>query len=275
MYKTLVVSDQESILEVYRQVDNWGFNGFHVPHIRHDPEGAKEGLSSHHVDAISIALESPEAEEELLVFLRDKYPLLPIFESGRTVAETQAYLGELRQALNWLRADFSSDSYDENVMMIRARRHFFRRLVSGRQLTTSEMYRKMRMLRSRMDPRKPCIVMKLERSAEGDDRLIGTLQDSEHLLERELFHSFGGDVKGVHVLPLVTGDGNVYVMAGVLRGQEPEEDITVILDRCVQDGLLHVEKYRGLRLALGETRVLPSFYAFCTDYAGEGRDVRK
>ena len=77
----------------------------------------------------------------------------------------------------------------------------------------------MRLLRSRMDPDLPCIEMDLIQSALEEDRLVGRWQDSDHLLERELYQSFGGDVKGFHVLPLVTEDGKVFILAGALRGR--------------------------------------------------------
>lgn len=267
MYKLLLVSDQESVLEAFDQVHNWGYNGFNRPHIRRDLEGAKESLVRHHADGIAIALK-PEAEKELLAFLQEKYPLLPIFEAGRTTTEVLAYLGELRMVLNRLRADFSSDNFDDRVMMLRARRHFFRKLVSGNQLTRAELYRRMRLLRSRMDPDRPCILMELEQSALEEDRLVGRWQDSDHLLERELFQSFGGDVKGYHVLPLVTQDGKVYVLAGALRDQPQEEDMASTLNECIREGIQHAEEYRGIHLRVQSIQVLPSLYAFCSDYVG-------
>ena len=99
--------------------------------------------------------------------------------------------------LNYIRVDFSSDNFDEQQMMIRARRHLFRKLVAGGAYTRSQLYRKMRLLRSRMDPDKPCILMDVEQSALEEDRLVGRWQDSDHLLERELYQSFGGDVNGL------------------------------------------------------------------------------
>jgi len=268
MYKLLLVSDQEDVLEAFDQIHNWDYNGFRRPHVRHDLDGARESLQKHHADAIILGLREPEDDEKLLVFLREEYPLLPVCEAGRTPSEALEYLGELQQMLNYIRMDFSSDKYDEHVMMIRARRHLFRKLVGGDRMTTRQLYRKMRMLRSRMDPDKPCILMDLEQSALTEDRLVGRWTDSDHLLEKALFQSFGGDVAGLHVLPLVTKEGKIYVLAGALRGQDQAEDMTAVLDRCVREGIEHMEEYRGLHLRIGEIQIFPSLYAFCTDYAG-------
>ena len=254
MYKLLLVSDQEDVLDAFDRVDSWEYNGFHRPHIRHDVEGAKDSLRRHHADGIGIALE-PEAERELMEYLQAEYPVLPIFEAGRTPTEVMEYLSELRTILNRVRADFSSDAFDEQQLLLRARR---------------ELGRNMRLLRSRMDPDKPCILMDLQKSSTEEDRLVGRWQDSDHLLERELFQSFGGDVKGFHVLPLVTDDGRVFVLAGALRGQEQQDDMVAALDQCVQAGIAHAEEYRGIHLRVTGVQVLPTLYAFCSDYGSEG-----
>lgn len=203
-------------------------------------------------------------------YLQAEYPVLPIFEAGRTPTEVMEYLSELRTILNRVRADFSSDSFDEQQLLLRARRYLFRRLVGGEKVTRKELGRNMRLLRSRMDPDKPCILMDLQKSSTEEDRLVGRWQDSDHLLERELFQSFGGDVKGFHVLPLVTDDGRVFVLAGALRGQEQQDDMVAALDQCVQAGIAHAEEYRGIHLRVTGVQVLPTLYAFCSDYGSEG-----
>lgn len=265
MYKLLLVSDQEDVLDAFSQVDNWGYNGFHQPHIRHDLDGAKEGLQRHHVDGIAFALDDAQ-EKKLFEYLREKYPLLSIMEPGRSVEEVRAHLYSLRQVLNHLRADFSSDIYDEQEMFIRARRHLFRSLLGGRNMTCRQLSQEMLMLRSRMDPDKPCVLMSLERSASEEDWLMGHWNERDHLLERALFQSFGGDLRGMHVLPLVTEDGSIWVLAGSIRGEEVPENATQTLDACVRDGIQHAEEYRGLRLKVGEMRIYPNLYALCTDY---------
>ena len=122
------------------------------------------------------------------------------------------------------------------------------------------------MLRSRMDPEKPCILLDLEQERrEGD--MTECLPDTDHLLERELFQSIGGDYQGFHVLPLVTREGEVFILAGSLRGLEQTEELQSMLERCLREGMQHAEEYRGLHLRMKSQRTLPSIYALCTDYA--------
>jgi len=265
MYKLLLISDQKDVLDAYEQIDNWEFNGFRKPHIRHDLEGAKQSLQIHHADAIILDLENRD-KLEIFRYLRANYPLLPLCMAGKTTEDAKKYLAELLQMLNWLHADFASEAFDEQKMMIRARRHFFRNLVSGKKaVTRDELKRKLLMLRSRMEPEKPCILLDLEQDdREGD--LPEYNEDTDHLLERELFQSIGGDYQGFHVLPLVTQEGEVFILAGSLRGKEQTEDLQAMLERCMRDGMQHAEEYRGLHLRMKSKRTLPSIYALCTDY---------
>ena len=270
MYKLLVVSDQDEVTDAYGQIHNWEYNGFRRPHFRRDVAGAKEGLQKHHVDGIAMALD-PASEAELRAYLQAEYPLLPIFEAGRTPEEALEYLGELNYLLNRIRADFSSDRFNEQEMLIRARRHFYRKILSGEKITCRELQRGIQLRRSRMDPEKPCIIITLERTAPSENRLADDPLNRDHLLERWLFQSFGGDVCGYHVLPLVTKNDEIFVLAGALRDQpetETDVDRATALKDCVEQGLQHAEEYQGLHLKMTGMEILPSMYALCSDYHG-------
>ena len=98
MYKLLLVTDQEDVLEAFSQIQNWELLGFKPPHIRHDFEGAKDSLAKHHADGIAIALD-PKEEQKVLNYLQEWYPLVSIFEAGKTPQEVVQYLKELKQLL--------------------------------------------------------------------------------------------------------------------------------------------------------------------------------
>ncbi len=271
MYKLLLVSDRKDVLEAFDLVQNWEYNGFRRPHIRQDIDGARECLKKHHADAISIAVSASE-EEKLLEMLRAEYPLLPIFEAGTTPEKVSFYLNELLAELNRMRADFSSMAGNPQAMMIKSRRLLFRKLVGGTPITQEELRRWMRLVRSRMNPDGPCALLRLEQVDQADRGLFGgTPHEQDYMMERTLFQSFGGDVKGYHVLPLITDQRDTFVLVGPLRGSEEAKgtsSLSAMLNPCIEEGLSHVEEYTGLRFKVTEIEVLPCMYALCSDWIG-------
>ena len=74
MYKLLLVSDQEDVLNAFAGISNWEIHGFKAPHIRHDFEGTVDSLAKHHADGICIALSDPDEEEKILAYLQEYFP---------------------------------------------------------------------------------------------------------------------------------------------------------------------------------------------------------
>ena len=73
------------------------------------------------------------------------------------------------------------------------------------------------------------------------------------------------------MLPLVTAEGDVFVLAVPLRGQNSDvgsDSMTAMLNACVGEGIRHAEEYQGLHLRITGIQVFPSMYALCSDYAG-------
>ncbi len=264
MYKLLLVSDREDVLNAFDEVGNWERLGFRAPHIRHDFEGAKESLAKHHADGIAIAI--GDAEKEMLVdYLRKQFPYLPVFQAGATREEVIFYLQELKTVLNRLRADFSSDSFSEKDVMLECRHDLLRHLVSGELKDENKMYRHMRLLRSRMDVNRPCILIEMKQPEGAPDLLEGRWHDSYQLLERTLYKSFARDINGYHILPLVTEKGRIFVLAGPLHGQEGSsmDSVTPVIKSCTEDGIEHVKHFEGLSLKVNSLQVLPSLSSLC------------
>ena len=264
MYKLLLVSDRQEVLNAFEQVTNWELLGFKQPHIRHDFEGTKDSLSKHFCDGIAIAV-SPEEEEKILAYLWEYYPLISIFQAGTTPEEVLRYLNELRVLLNRLHADFSEDEFNKLEMLQLYRHEFLRQVVKG-SVALPELYRYLRLLRSRMDPERPCVVIGLTQASVANDRLEGRWDYGPGRMELAMRRSFGGDYEGFHVLPIVNPDGSVLVLAGPLKGVEnqlSDDEICDMITRHVQDGIDHLREYKGLDLHLVTKRVVPALTAFC------------
>ena len=265
MYKLLLVSDRQEVLDAFAQVDNWELQGFKPPHIRHDFEGAKDSLSKHFCDGIAIAVARPE-EEKLLAYLREYYPLVSIFEAGKTPEEVLHYLEELRVLLNRLHADFSEDEFNRLDMFMMCRHDYLRKVVTGQVDSSGDLYRNMRLLRSRMDPDRVCALVQLEQTSVRNDKLEGRWEYGPDRMELTLRHSFGGDYEGYHILPMVHPDGRILVLVGPLKG-EPDlldgEELAKMAEARVLDGIEHLSHYKGLDLHLVDVRVMPALTAFC------------
>ncbi|MBR2824049.1 MAG: hypothetical protein IKE24_10230 [Clostridia bacterium] len=263
MYKLLLASDQKEVLDAFDRIQ-WDYNGFRKPHIRQDLDGVKECMKAHRADAVVVGF-GPEKKHELLVWLRAVNPYIPVCEAGRTPEEAAAWLQELNTLLNWIRADFSSDHPDQGEMLVLGRRNLFRSLVSDRAMTKDELRRGMLMRRSRFDPNSPVVLMTL--SCVGMEE-GSSAPDRDRSLEKSLFRSLGGDIRGYHVLPLVTGDGRIFVLAGPVREHVEDasaDDMRSILEESVREGILHAEEYQGLQMRITGIEVLPSLYALCAD----------
>ena len=270
MYKLLLVSDREDVLDAFGQIQNWERHGFKPPHIRHDYEGMLDSLSKHHADGICIAV-VPEEEKKIYPYLQEHYPNVPIFKAGKTQEEVLRYLNELNILLNRIHADFSNDGFREIDMLMECRHEFFRKLLTGRVARRDDLMRNMRLLRSRMDPESTCMVMELEQPEEaGQEKLEGRWQYGTDRLELTLRKSFGGDVEGVHILPTVHTDGQILVLCCSLYGAEiakNQDQMTALLTSRIADGIEHLKEYFGLELHITGIRVLPSLYDLCTDAA--------
>ena len=268
MYKLLLVSDREDVLNAFGQIQNWERQGFKPPHIRHDFEGTKDSLAKHHADGIAVSV-NPEEEKKIFAYIQEYFPNVPIFQAGTTPEEILRYLNELNILLNRTHADFSNDRFREIDMLQECRHDFFRKLMTGKVVKKEDMIRNMRLLRSRMDPNSTCMVVELEQAyAKDSDKLEGRWHYGEDRLELALRNSFGGDVEGFHVLPTVHMNGQILVLCCALYGVEKtmsEDSMTAMLTTHITDGIAHLKEFFGLELHISGIRVLPSLFALCTE----------
>ena len=266
MYKLLLVSDQEEVLNAFAEIRNWELLGFKQPHIRHDFDGTVDSLSKHHADGICLAV-VPDEEEKILAYLQENFPNIPLFEAGTTPEEVLRYLNELNILLNRIHADFSNDKFREIDMLQECRHEFFRKLMRGKIATREDLYRNMRLLRSRMDPDQPCLLIELDQ-APSPDKLEGRWHYGEDRLELALRNSFGGDLNGIHILPTVHSNGQILVLACPLHGVEckvTSDAMTAMMTDHIARGVDHLKEFFGLELHMKGIRILPALHALCAD----------
>jgi len=86
------------------------------------------------------------------------------------------------------------------------------------------------------------------------------------MMERTLFTSFSRDIHGYHVLPLITEEGKIYILAGSLHVRQPgdeDESITTTIQSCVEEGIHHAREFFGVNLTMKNIQVLSSLNALC------------
>lgn len=266
MYKLLLVSDRQEILDTFDGIRNWEMLGFKAPHIRHDFEGAKESLSKHHADGIILAV-APEEEERIIAFLDENYPMLSILSASDKNEEVMRSLNELGILLNRTHADFSNDSIGEADMLQYCRHEFFRKLMDGKIRGEAEMRRNLRLLRSRMDPDKPCIMVTLKQP-EGSDQLSGRWHYGPERLEIALMNFFGRELEGWRILPAVLPGDRIEMLCCPLINREsalPGDSMTATVTTHTAESIAHVKEYLGLELSISGIQVMPGLASLCNE----------
>ena len=266
MYKLLLVSDRPKVLEAFDRIKNWELLGFKAPHIRHDFEGAKESLIKHHADGIAIAV-SDDEENKIMDLLRTEYPDLSIFNAGSDPDEVRRYVSELGILLNRTHADFSNDSFGVADMLQLCRHDFFRKLMAGQVANAEVMQRNLRLMRSKMDPKRSCVMVEMAQP-EGADLLSGRWHYGPERLELALRNFFGKEINGWLILPTVLNGTRILMLSCPMVGYENlilEDSMSSIILRHTEESIAHVKEYLGLDLRISGIRVLPDLSALCAD----------
>lgn len=257
MYKVLLATDQTEIQDAFSAVTTWGDMGFRQPRVVTSARQAIESLKAHHADGIAIAL--PEADKKtLMAHLATDYPILPIFSVGRTPGEVIASVEELRRLLNRTHMDFSNDDFGEKDMLQVCRHEFFRALLGGKIHEKEQVQRYLKLLRSRMDPTKPCVVVDMM-LPEGDDFLSGRWHYGSDRLEVALRNFFGAELNGMRMLVSVLPDERIRLLCCPMLGAEnTPESITGVVAKHAQDAMAHVAEYLDLELRIVDIQILPA-----------------
>ena len=252
------------MLNAFAGIKNWELLGFKQPHIRHDFEGTKDSLAKHHADGICIAVNTDQ-EELILAYLQEFFPNVSIFEAGRNEEEVLRYLSELKILLNRIHADFYNERANTRDVLQLCRHEFFRKVINGQIHSSEDLHRNMRLLRSRMDADRPCLLIEIDQSAP-NDKLEGRWHYGRERLEVALRTSFAGDLNGIHILPTIHSDGRIRILACPIHGVDTDmtvDTMTAMLTTYTADSIEHMKEYFGLELHIIGIRVFPALTALC------------
>lgn len=256
MYKLLLATNRQETLDAFQGIPSWESMGFRKPRIVAGAQEAIEALQNHHVDAVAFDLHAEE-DAQLMAFLAEHYPILPIFEACRKTTGLVSAIKELRGLLNRTHADFSNDDFGEKDMLQICRHDFLRGLLGGQVKTKKDVEVHLRLLRSKMDPHKPCVVLDMATRPE-DGFLSGRWHYGFERLEVALRNFFGVELEGMRIVPSVLPDETIRLLCCPMLGAQVETDsITALVTQHAEGAMAHVREYLDLDLQITNIHVLP------------------
>ena len=267
MYKLLLVTNNQAVRDAFAAV-SWENLGFKEPRMAQTTEEAIASLKAFHSDAIAIALPAEE-DAMLMTRLMTAYPNLPVMEAPINRGDVEIRTLELRKLLIRLNADVSNDSYTLADQLMVVRHEYFRAMMDRRIPSGKDVVRMLRLVRSKMDPHRPCVVAELAMPV-GSDFLKGRWQYGPQRLELALRNIFGVEVAGLRILSCVLPGERIVLLGCPMLGHEletAEESMTGVVSRHVQDCIDHVDEFLGIDLTIAAMHVLPALTEMAADSA--------
>lgn len=267
MYKLLLATNNQTVRDAFAAVD-WENLGFKEPRVAATVEEAAGSLKAYHADAIAIAF-PPEIDSELIGQLMERWPNLPIIEAPVNPGEVELRVLELRKLLVRLNEDISNDSYTQADQLMAVRHEYFRAMMDRRIPSAQDVVRMLRLVRSKMDPYRPCVVAELK-MPDSSDFLKGRWHYGPKRLEMALRNIFGVEVAGLRILSCVLPGERIILLGCPMLNHKLEteaESMTGVVSRHVQDCIDHVDEYLGIDLTIASMQVLPALTAMASDTA--------
>jgi hypothetical protein len=261
MFKLLLVTDKPEVRAAFAAITDWERLGFKPPRTAGNADEATDSLTHHHADAVAIAL-PPEEEKKLLSAMEcPHWHLRPVLDAADSKEQVLKDVVELELLLARTHADYSNDPYSEETMMQLARHEFFRRVIGGKENSPERIRRYLRLLRSRMDPNRPCVLVQLV-MPEDDGYLPAHWHYGPDRLEVAMRNIFGAELAGMRLLVSVLENDEIYLLACPMLehdapGADEMERIAVEHAAWACD---HVREYLNMELELDRVRRLNSLY---------------
>lgn len=261
MYKLLLTTNDPAICDAFQALP-WEMLGFRTPRVASSAEEAVSSLKRHHADAIAIGLTDAE-DAAFMRQLMNEYPDLPVMAVSKDQQELEKHVLELRKLLNRINADMSNTAFSTGEQLMVCRHEFFRVLMDRRIPDAETVERLLRLLRSKMDARRSCVVAELVMPADSDF-LKGRWHYGSERLELALRNIFGVEVDGLRILSCVLPGDRIVLLGCPMLFHDvavESEGMTELITNHVNACIAHVDEFLGLDLSISEIRVLPALTA--------------
>ena len=263
MYKLLLATSSPEVIDSFAAVSSYESMGFRKPVIVSTCDEAISMLSRRQFDGIAFELGAQD-DSRLNTFLMENYPILPVYTAGHSVNEITGSLEELSRLLSHIRADLSNDEMTEADMLQICRHNFLRTLLDGQIREPEQVKRSLKLLRSRMDPDQPCVVVTL--TLPGDDNFFaGRWHYGPERLETALRNFFGVELHGLRILASVMPDERIRVLCCPMLGCDVDSDsMTGLVMAHLQNTIALANEYLGISLSITGIDVPPTLCALAS-----------
>lgn len=265
MYKLLLITDVTPVRDAFGKL-TWELLGFRRPVCVSNAAEARVELMSHHYNAVAVACLRSEDSDEIHRMLQD-YADRPLLEAVDSPDALEKNVVELRKLLNRINQDTSNTAFTPGEQLMVCRHEFFRTLMDRRVPDKTAIRRMLQLLRSKMEPDRPCVVAELK-MPEDSDFLKGRWHYGTERLEVALRNIFGVEVEGLRILSCVLpGDRILLLGCPMLFHDAPAEGEAMVslITHHVNDCIEHVDEFLGLDLSIASIRVLPALTALAMD----------
>jgi hypothetical protein len=259
MYKLLLVTDREGIMEAFSGIQDWGRMMFDPVIMLDNIPEAIALIDRNKVDAVGYALAKKDAGP-LIRHLEQAHRLLPVYQPRSDEALLREELRLVREHLDRIHADFSDDDYEVEMVVERIRDDLLRRLLMRDVKTRAELESRLSLSRAPFAADKHSFLYELH-LPEGEQYLHTRWRYGLDRLETALRANFlGRFVEDVYYGAALIDPGHLRVIACQVAGV-PEEELEA-LGRRVQDhanqAIQEVKAYMDLDILVAQYTMLDS-----------------
>ncbi len=259
MYRLLIVTEQQSVRDMFEGMTGWEVMGFKQPRLRATTEEAILCMQKHHIDA--IAVDDSEHFADLNAHIEANCPTMLRFNVESDPEEQRKTIRILDRLLNQIRADHSNNQYNDKNALKYTRDRQMKALLSGMIPTEKELADRLCMLRCQEKADVPCVVARLGLDEE-DPFLTERWHYGSDRLEVALRNFFGGDQPHMLVHVAVVSQDEVRVLCYPRCGETLEADAIATFIHEVNQ---QVENYMGLCMKVLDVQTIPGLKVFARD----------
>ncbi len=262
MYKLMIVTDSQNVVDYFENLDGWVSNGFKKPHYRSSQETLVDGMSKHHVDGMAIQLSSEEETIKVINYLNEYYPIIPIFEIKSNYDDQAIIFTKLRKLLDNVNADYADDSFSKAQRFEQAKNKWFHKYLTGKISNHNELSETNKLMRTNILIDKPCALVDISIPS-GEEYMSNEWHYGSERLEVALRNFFGYKACGANVIVAVTSQSSARLL--IAQNVNSDDKCTVAITTVSKDirnyideTLDNIEQYLGLKLEVSKIESLPN-----------------